>query len=181
MHSVVAKSSRTNTAQLGRALHAHAHTYAQSQFSQSLRDRHFGCAGIRLIKTTVWQCVCVLYTYVKCAPLSVPFNLTGGAGLFNRYFISAATMPHHQGNSLTLLIEAKLCFHSWRSSPAPPPPIPDPKAHLQRWQNTPLPDFPLVVNSSWSPCDQHIHTRTWTHSHTRLHQFIFPHIKTLSL
>lgn len=48
---------------------------------------------------------------VQSVALSVPFKLTGEAGLFNRYFINAVTTLHHHGNSPTLLIEAKLCFH----------------------------------------------------------------------
>ena len=122
--------------------------------------------------------VCVHYMYIKCvhgltlysAPSLYHLSWLEGAELFNRYFIKTVIVPHHHGNSRTLLIEAKLCFHSWCSSPAPPPPIPDPEARLQRWQNTPLPDFPLDVNSSWSPCDQHItHTHTRTHKHTQTH------------
>lgn len=194
MHFAVTKSSRTNTAQLGRALHTRAHTYTHNQCSQSLWDSRCWAASLRLIKTTV--CVCVHNMYIKCvhgltlysAPSLYHLSWLEGAGLFNRYFINAVTVPHHHGNSRTLLIEAKLCFHSWRSSLAPPPPIPDPEARLQRWQNTPLPDFPLDVNSSWSPCDQHItHTHmhrqahTNTHTATRLHPFISPQIKTLYL
>lgn len=120
--------------------------------------------------------------YAKCvespplysAPSLYHLSWLERAGLFNRYFIKAATLPHHHGNSRTLLIEAKLCFHSWCSSSAPPSPIPDPEALLQWWQNTPLPDFPLDENGSWSPCDQHIiqagaQVRASTHAHTHTH------------
>lgn len=103
------------TDQYGPIRQSLAHAYTLSQRSQSLWDSRCWAASLRLIKTTVRACMraCVRILYVcKVCPLSVPFKLTAGAGLFNRYFINAATMPHHHGNSRTLLIEAKLCFHS---------------------------------------------------------------------
>lgn len=103
----------------------------------------------------------------------------GGGGCYTGTSLTLQPFPHHHGNSRSLLIEATVCFYSWCSSSGPRSPIPNPEARLQRWQNTPLPDFLLDDNSSWSPCDLHIiqehkyakkdpnaHTHTYTCCHS---------------
>lgn len=66
MHSAVAQSSRTSTAQLGRASHTRTHARTQPLLPGSL-GQTFWAASLRLIKTTVHVCVCV-YASIKYAP-----------------------------------------------------------------------------------------------------------------